>query len=113
VNTRSTRTVGEGVAPREYPFLESFFFLRERRKDRADTANGGAQLFYDVVRVPFAGGDPVAVATVSATTQLDRFGAYSPVRWMRVRESTGAFMIEAEGMANTILPDPFAAKTEQ
>ena len=110
--TRTARLVGDGVAPRAYPFLDSFLYLRERRKDRADTANGGAQLFYDIMRVPFAGGEPVAVAQVSATTQFMQRGAYSPVRWMRVRESTGAFMIEAEGMANTILPDPFATKTE-
>jgi hypothetical protein len=113
LDARTTRVVGEGVAPRAYPFLESFLYLRERRKDRADTANGGAQLFYDVMRVPFSGGEPAVVAQVSATTQLMTNGAYSPVRWMRVRESTGAFMIEAEGMANTILPDPFATKTEQ
>jgi hypothetical protein len=112
LSTRTTRVVGDGVAPRAYPFLDSFLYLRERRKDRAETANGGAQLFYDVMRVPFSGGEPAVVAQVSATTQLMLRGAYSPVRWMRVRESTGAFMIEAEGMANTILPDPFATKTE-
>lgn len=101
----SERVVGAGVAPRPYPFTDSFIFLRESRTQ--DKYMGGS-VSYDFVRQPFAreaSGDVVATATVD--TRIEVAGNYSPVRWARVREESGIFYFSGEGVEPVRLPNPF------
>ena len=47
---------------------------------------------------------------ISAQTRLTVRGNYSPVRWMRVREVDGQFLLAGDSMDPFKLPDPLIAK---
>jgi hypothetical protein len=103
----TTRVLGPGVAPRPIPFTEGFVFLRERRAERAETAEGTA-LAYDVMRASFQGGAPEKLGTLRAVAAPQRFGNASPVRRMEVGEVRDGFVLRGEGIAEPFaLPNPF------
>jgi hypothetical protein len=104
------RVISPGIAPRPYPFTDTFVFLRPESKPAVDDPVNGTQVFYEVMRMPFSGAEkPDLIGQVTASTKFGVRGAYSPARWMRVRESEGGFWLEGQGVSMFVLPDPFAA----
>lgn len=105
------RSVGAGVAPRPLPFSEDFVFFREMPDSRTET--GAVSRFrYEALRAPFAAGqpgEPAPAGRLTATVRLDVAGGASPVRWSRVAERDGEFVLQAEGLDPFTLPDPFAS----
>ena len=102
------RVVGAGIAPRLLPFSESFIYLRP--KGQPMTSGVKTAIKYEVVRGWFADSKDKVVGELTANATFERKGYYSPVRWMRVRESNGVFSLQGEGMDLFKLPDPFAEK---
>ncbi len=111
LTTGTVRAVGEGVAPRPLPFTETFAFLRELPESR-NAARETTRLRYQVYREPFAAptpSEPDVIGMIGAESRMDRNGGYSPVRWMRVQETAGQFVLIGDGMDRLVLPDPFGS----
>jgi len=105
LNTGSERLVGPGVAPRPFPFTNTFIYLREAKTQ--DKYTGGS-ISYEFVKLPFIGeGAPQVIATTTVETKVELAGNYSPVRWARVREESGLFYFSGEGVEPVRLPSPF------
>lgn len=103
--TGADQVIGAGVAPRLLPFTESYVFLRQKEVQPSAT---GSTLRYDVVRKAFAGESETVLGQVTARALHQEFGHYSPVRWLRVREIDGAFVLSDGIITPFRLPDPFA-----
>jgi hypothetical protein len=103
------RPVGPGIAPRPRPFTDEFVFLREQG-DGSTERREETELTYDVFSAPFDPPDaiaPIHLGSTTATVSFGRFGAYSPVRWMKVEERSGSFYLTSSHMKIVSLPDPF------
>ena len=107
LQTGADRVVGAGIAPRLLPFSDSFVFVRP--KGQPTTTAVQTTIKYDVLRSWFGEPKDKVVGELTATATLEKKGYYSPVRWMRVRESNGAFFLFGD-MTQFKLPDPFAEK---
>jgi len=103
------RVVGPGIAPRVVPFSDSFVFLREIPGQRQE-GRDKIDIAYTVYHAAFAGGEPRSMGEIRAVLRMDKRGMYSPVRWMRVREREGVFVLEGESMGTFVLPDPFSSR---
>lgn len=105
IKAGSERVVGAGIAPRPYPFTDSFIYLRE---SRTQDKHMGGSVSYDFVKLPFAReAAPEVVAATTVDTKIENAGNYSPVRWARVREDSGVFYFSGEGVEPVTLPNPF------
>lgn len=104
LKTNAHRVIGAGIAPRLMPFSQSLIYLRG--KDPMLTPQGST-LKYDVIRVELADLKETVVGQLTANAQHNRRGHYSPVRWMRVRESDGQFFLMGESIDPFRLPSPF------
>jgi hypothetical protein len=103
-----TRVLGPGVAPRVIPFADGFVYLEERPGARREV-QGGTEVAYEVLRVPFTGGAAERLGRLLAVARPERHGNASPVRWMVVGESPEGFVLRGEGMRPFLLPNPFPA----
>ncbi|MBI4408545.1 MAG: hypothetical protein HY561_02475 [Gemmatimonadetes bacterium] len=103
------RALGPGIAPRGFPFTDDLLFLRER-PDASVRQGDDVVLSYQVLRAPFAGGEPTSLGELTAIVRGQRRGAYSPARWMRVREQEGVIYLEGEDVSSFRLPDPFLSQ---
>lgn len=108
LQTGTDRRIDDGVAPRTMPFSESFLYLRP--VEAPEPVRSGTRLKYKVVRAWFAEDRKKEIGEITATAKADYRGNYSPVRWMRVRETDGAFFLAGETMDPFRLPDPFSEK---
>ncbi len=108
LQTGADRLVGAGIAPRLLPFSESFVYLRQ--KGQATTSGINTSFKYEVVRGWFAEARDKVTGEVTVNASFERKGYYSPARWMRIRESSGAFFLYGESMDLFRLPDPFTEK---
>jgi hypothetical protein len=103
--TLELRPVGPGIAPRPYPLRRSLIFFRRAESD-GPTERGAAPR-YDVIETPLGGGEERILGSVTAPSSALVHGGYSPVRWMRVREVQGGFVLHGEEAGTFPLPDPF------
>jgi hypothetical protein len=109
--TGATRTVGKGSAPRSVPFADTFIYVAEQADGRQESTDG-TRIRYTVMMGSFANTEGArALGSLTATTRTSLFGAYSPVRWMRIRERFGTFNLEARSMEPYRLPDPFGGES--
>jgi hypothetical protein len=99
------RHVGAGIAPRPIPFSEYFVFLREIPEARRQSSLGW-DLTYEVWQGSFISPGLLLVGELYAAARLDRVGAASPVRWMRVRDIPEGFLLHGDGMRPFALPYP-------
>jgi hypothetical protein len=107
VEGAAERVVGPGLAPRVLPFTDDFVFVREAQNGRTDL-RAQMRIMYEVLRVPFAGGEPEVIGGFNALVAHDRHGNYSPVRWMHVEDRGGYFYLAADGFESVFsLPNPF------
>jgi hypothetical protein len=104
----SDRLIGAGIAPRLMPFSESFVYLRQKEKPMSNVAQTSFK--YEVVRGWFAEPKESVLGDVTVVASYDKKGYYSPARWMRIRESDGAFFLSVATMEPFKLPDPFTGK---
>lgn len=104
--TGADTKIADGIAPRVLPFTNLVIYLRERPKDTRPTRDG-AQLHYDVLRIPAAGGTSDLVGSLQTSTSYGRRGSYSPARWFRIIENEGNFYLSGENMEPFLLPSPF------
>jgi flavin-binding protein dodecin len=100
------RKLADGIAPRMLPFTDDVIYFVEVRAKRGETANSFS-LKYDVMRVPLAGGTPASIGQVNARALNELKGNYSNVRWSRVQEQEGDFVLVGEMMDPFPLPSPF------
>ncbi|MEX2284042.1 MAG: hypothetical protein WEE89_16265 [Gemmatimonadota bacterium] len=107
LKTNVDRLVGPGLAPRLVPLSETFVYLREQSV-LSNPRNSSIK--YEVVHEPLAGGKSNVLGSTSAQVKQSVHGNYSPVRWMRVREIDGVFVLASDGMEQFTLPDPFSAR---
>ena len=108
LKTNVDRVVAPGIAPRLLPLSNAFVYLKEHSILQGERSATTIQ--YEVVREPLAGGESKVLGGVSAQVSHSVHGNYSPVRWMRVREVDGLFVLAGDGMDQFTLPDPFSAK---
>ncbi len=106
LQTGEDRRVAAGIAPRPLPFTEDFVFARELDRIAREEA-AGIRIRYEVLRAPFAGGEPENFGATVVTASPSERGYYSPVRWMRVVERGDRFYLEGDSMENLPLPNPF------
>jgi hypothetical protein len=102
------RLIGAGIAPRLMPFSETFVYLRQKEKPMSNVAQTSFK--YEVVRGWFAEPKESVLGDVTVVASYDKKGYYSPARWMRIRESGGAFFLSVATMEPFKLPDPFTGK---
>ncbi len=100
METRSSRLVGTGIAPRIIPFTQSFIYLRPKRTTPRYTPRGTEER-YDVFRSSFAGGEPELVGELRAWRHEEVHGGESPVRWMVVGDAGEGFVLRGDAL------DPF------
>jgi hypothetical protein len=100
------RKLADGIAPRILPFTNDVIYFTEVRAKRSETSNSFG-LKYDVLRLPLAGGTPVSLGQVNARALNELKGNYSNVRWTRVQEQEGNFILIGEMMDPFPLPSPF------
>ena len=100
------RKLGDGVAPRIYPFTNDVLYFTETPDRRVETPQS-TMYRYHVVRIPAAGGEPNVIGELVANAKNDVKGNYSPVRWMRVQERGGKFYLVGENITDFELPSPF------
>lgn len=110
VATNTTRLVGPGIAPRILPFSNFFVFARE--KSRLDNPQG-AGISYDMFRAPFVEGELAPIGMTGTHAQMQAAGNYSPMRWARIIEQDGKFVLIGESLNAFQLPDPFASSASR
>jgi hypothetical protein len=109
IATDTAQRIGSGIAPRPLPFSDDFVYARPLQDAPLRTRNG-EQLQYELLQRPFATTDSTVarpVGTVNASIRFDVAGAASPLRWMRVLEKDGTFILSADGIEPVPLPNPF------
>lgn len=102
----SDRKLADAIAPRIFPFSNDVMFFREIGNRQPLTAHG-TPLKYQVVRMPLTGGAGTILGELGVNAQNDTKGAYSPVRWARVREVDGKFYLVGDAFKDFELPNPF------
>ena len=100
------RKLGNGIAPRIFPFTNDVLYFREIPNKKVVTAQATTYR-YQLIRVPFAGGDEKVIGEIAATAQNAVKGNASPVRWSRIQEREGRFYLVGETIADFELPSPF------
>ena len=95
LQTGARRKVGDGIAPRLIPLTDSFVYLRQKQVQNTAT---GASITYETVQQKLADGPLVVAGEIGTSTDFSLKGNYSPVRWMRVRELDGDFVLTGERM---------------
>jgi hypothetical protein len=106
LEARELASRGPGIAPRPYPLRPSLVFFRavsSGPQPRPDVA----KLRYDVVEAPLGGGEPRTLGTFDVEARQAVHGGYSPVRWIRVRETRQGFVLQTDDGEKFPLPDPF------
>lgn len=106
VDARTTRRVGPGIAPRVLPFTNTFVYAQEKR--RTDNPQG-AGITYDLFRTTFTEGESTPIGEAGAHAQTIVAGGFSPLRWARIIEQDGHFVLVGESLDEFRLPDPFAS----
>ena len=97
IESRSSRLVGTGIAPRVIPFTQSFVYLRPKRTQTRYTPQG-TEVRYDVFRSSFAGGEPELVGELRSWRHEDVHGGESPVRWMVVGDAGEGFVLRGDAL---------------
>jgi len=106
VTAGTTRRVGPGIAPRVLPFTNTFVYAKEKR--RTDNPQG-AGITYDLFRTTFTEGESTPIGEAGAHAQTMVAGGFSPLRWARILEQDGYFVLVGESLDEFRLPDPFAS----
>ena len=104
--TGADRKLADGIAPRMLPFSGDVIYFSEIRAKRSETANSFG-LKYDVMRLPLTGGTPVSIGQINARALNEVNGNYSNVRWSRVQEQEGSFLLVGDMIDPFTLPSPF------
>jgi hypothetical protein len=104
--TGADRKLADGIAPRMLPFSNDVIYFTEVRAKRSETANSFG-LKYDVMRLPITGGTATTVGQLNARALNDMKGNYSNLRWSRVQEQEGSFVLIGEMLDPFTLPSPF------
>jgi hypothetical protein len=104
LRSRSTRSLGSGIAPRPLPFSQDFIFLRPLLTAPRQ-ADGRTELTYAVYQASFDG-EVTHIGELQALARPDLHGNYSPVRWMVVGETSEGFILRGEGISTFKLPSP-------
>lgn len=101
LQSRESIAIGPGVAPRILPFSREFTYLSPLSRTPRD--DGTTELTYRVYRASFDGAsDPIG--EIQALARPDRYGNYSPVRWMVVAETPEGFVLRGDGISPFQLP---------
>lgn len=104
--TGAERDVGTGLAPRQYPFTDSFLFFRA--VPGSVTKRPTVTLtIYDVLKAPWAAGEPTEVAKVRAPNAGAVHGNASALRWLKLVDVEGRFFIVTDSVQQS-LPSPFS-----
>lgn len=106
IATGADKKIVDGIAPRVLPFTNDVIFLTEVRDKRSETPNSFG-LKYDVNRIPAAGGTATKLGQIGAKALNDLNGNYSTVRWARIREQEGTFLLTGDMIDPFTLPSPF------
>ncbi|HEX2207247.1 MAG TPA: HEAT repeat domain-containing protein [Longimicrobium sp.] len=101
-----TRIVGPGVAPRVIPFTDHIVYVRPQ-PDGYKPVGDAATVIYDVLRVPFRGGEPEVIGQLEARVRPQVHAGASPVRWMVVGEARNGFVLRGPGVTTFTLPGPY------
>ena len=101
LRSREHQSFGPGIAPRPIPFSDDFVFLRTVGSQVRD--DGTTALTYDVRRASFGGGSE-SIGELQALARAERFGNYSPARWMVVGESPEGWVLRGDGISTFKLP---------
>jgi len=104
--TGADRKLADGVAPRMLPFSNDVIYFTEVRARRSETPNTFG-LKYDVMRVPLTGGTASSIGQIIARALNDVKGNYSNIRWSRVQEQEGSFVLVGDMIDPFTLPSPF------
>lgn len=104
--TGERHSLGPGIAPRPYPLRPSLLYFKPR-DEPLPGERGGSSLLYDVVEAQIEGQGRRILGTITAPTSPVLRGGYSPIRWIRVREAGGGFILHSPQTAEFRLPDPF------
>ncbi|HUE95503.1 MAG TPA: HEAT repeat domain-containing protein [Longimicrobiaceae bacterium] len=105
IEARSSRSLGEGIAPRLVPFTQNFVFFREVPDSRVRTADG-SRLLYDVYLGSFAAAETERIGRMTALVRPEVHGGESPVRWMVVSDAGDGFVLRGDGVDTFPLPAP-------
>ena len=104
--TGADRKLADGIAPRMLPFSNDVIYFTEVRSKRSETPNSFG-LKYDVMRLPITGGTATTVGQINGRALNDMKGNYSNVRWSRVQEQEGSFVLVGDMIDPFTLPSPF------
>lgn len=105
IESRTARTLGEGIAPRLIPFTYHFVFLREQPDSRVRTEEG-TQIIYDVLRGSFLNSEVEQLGQLTAYAREEVHGGESPARSMVVSELGDGFVLRGEFLETFPLPAP-------
>jgi len=106
VATGERHSLGAGIAPRPFPLRPSLIYFKPR-DEALPGERGGSSLLYDVVEAQIEGQGRQILGTITAPISPAVRGGYTPIRWIRVREAGGGFILHSPQTAAFPLPDPF------
>ena len=106
LTTGADRMLAVGIAPRILPFSSDVIYMNELPAERTRTPNSTSMKF-EVKRLSLTSDSATSVGTIAASALNDLKGNYATVRWSRISENEGTFLIVGDRIKPFKLPSPF------